>query len=211
MAQPKHTDRSVSRKNGAPPEAPALHDRALDNLRFIRQTMERAGSFTAVSGAGTIGAGLIAVLAAAVAARYPALTTWVWIWVAAAVLALAEAVALTARKSRALGLPLISGPGRKAALAFSPALVAGGLLTLALLPAGQANLVAGMWLLLYGVGVIAGGAHSVPVVPVLGLCCMALGAFALVVPASWANWFMLAGFGGLHIGFGLAIARRYGG
>ncbi|HSA54099.1 MAG TPA: hypothetical protein VLE53_00275 [Gemmatimonadaceae bacterium] len=211
MAQLKHTDRPLSRDGAGPPEAPALHDRAFDNLRFIRETMERAGSFTAVSGAGIVGAGAIAVLATAVSARQPVLTTWVWIWVVAALLALVEAAALTARKSRALGLPLISGPGRKAVLAFTPALVAGALLTLALLPTGQANLLAGMWLLLYGAGVAAGGALSVPIVPVLGLSFLGLGAFALAAPAAWANWFMLAGFGGLHIAFGIAIARRYGG
>ena len=102
-------------------EPPALHDRAMDNLRYIRETMERAGSFTAVSGSGSVGAGMIAVLAASVAARQTVLVTWVWIWVAAAVLAFLEAVVLTARKSRALGLPLVSGPGRKAALRASRA------------------------------------------------------------------------------------------
>jgi hypothetical protein len=203
-------DRTSMRRD-TPPEPPALHDRALDNLRFIRETMERAGSFTAVSGLGTGGAGAIAVIAAVLAARQSSLTAWVGVWVGAAVLAMLESAALSVRKARALGLPLVSGPGRKAALAFTPALVAGALLTLALLPTGQANLLAGTWLLLYGAGVAAGGALSVPIVPVLGLACMAVGAGALFAPAGLANWFMLAGFGGLHLGFGIAIARRYGG
>jgi len=34
---------------------------------------------------------------------------------------------------------------------------------------------------------------------------------AFAVPAAWGHWFMAAGFGGLHIGFGLVIARKYGG
>lgn len=201
----------LSLHQAAPAEPPALHDRALDNLRFIRQTMERAGSFTAISGAGIIAAGLVAVVAAFVAARQPTLERWILAWTAAAVVALAIAVALTARKSRALGLPLVSGPGRKVALAFTPALVAGVALTLALLGAGRQDLMAGMWLLLYGAGVTAGGAFSVPVVPVLGLLFMGLGGATLAAPAGWANWCMLAGFGGLHILFGFAIARRYGG
>ena len=40
---------------------------------------------------------------------------------------------------------------------------------------------------------------------------MVLGTAAFVVPATLGNTFMAAGFGGLHIGFGLIIARRYGG
>jgi len=203
-------DRSATGPD-TPPAPPALHDRAFDNLRFIRQTMERAGSFTAVSGLGIAGAGVLAVIAAALAARQNSLSDWVGVWVAAAFLAMVESAALTALKARALGLPLVSGPGRKAALAFTPALVAGALLTVSLLPTGQANLLAGTWLLLYGAGVAAGGALSVPIVPVLGLAFIAVGTGALFAPAHLANWFMLAGFGGLHLGFGIAIARRYGG
>ena len=194
-----------------PLEPPALHDRAIDNLRFIRETMERAGSFTAVSGVGIMAAGGIALTAAVAAARAPTVGQWVATWVGAAGTALVVSTALTVRKARSLGLPIVSGPGRKVVLAFSPALVAGALLTAALGGSGRADLLAGMWLLLYGAGVMAAGAFSVPVVPVLGACCLSIGAVALAAPAGFANWCMLAGFGVLHLVFGFAIARRYGG
>jgi hypothetical protein len=118
---------------------------------------------------------------------------------------------LTARKARALGLPVDSGPGRKFALAFTPPLLAGAILTVALTPAAPRDLLVGMWLLLYGAGVAAGGALSVPVVPVMGVSFMVAGVVALVLPATAANWMMVAGFGVLHIVFGYFIARRYGG
>ncbi len=201
----------VPSPDDTPPASPALHERAIANLRFIRETMERAGSFTAVSGAGVIAGGGIAVLAGVVAAREATAARWIAVWVGAAAVALAVNVGFTVRKARSLGPPLMSGPARKALLAFTPAVLAGVLLTVAVVRAGAEELLAGMWLVLYGAGVTAGGALSVPIVPVLGILFMALGVVALASPPGLANWFMLAGFGGLHIVFGIAIARRYGG
>ena len=192
-------------------EPPALHDRALDNLSFIRQAMERAGSFTAVSGAGIVAIGFIAIGAAWFAARQASANGWLAVWLGAAAAAVVIELTLTARKARALGLPIDSGPGRKFALAFTPTLLAGAILTAALTPAAPRDLLVGTWLLLYGAGVTAGGALSVPVVPVMGASFMAAGVVALLLPATAANWMMLAGFGALHIVFGFFIARRYGG
>jgi hypothetical protein len=73
------------------------------------------------------------------------------------------------------------------------------------------NLVPGMWMLLYGVAVVAAGTFSVRIVPVMGFAFMGLGSLAIVAPASWATASMAAGFGGLHLIFGTLIARRHGG
>ncbi|MEP7346997.1 MAG: hypothetical protein ABI877_17130 [Gemmatimonadaceae bacterium] len=193
------------------PKAPALQDRAIDNLRFIRETMERAGTFTAISGWGIVAAGLTAIPAGLVAALQSSELRWLATWVGAAIVALGISGILTIRKARALGVPVTSGPGRKLVLAFAPALLAGALITLVLIQHGLTDLLPGIWLVLYGAGVAAGGALSVPIVPVMGVSFMLLGAGALIAPAGWQEWFMLAGFGGLHIVFGVRIARRYGG
>ena len=188
-----------------------LHDRALDNLRFIRQTMERAGSFTAVPGWGQVAVGVTALAAAFFASRHQTSELWLVIWLGEAIVALAIGGATMVRKAYAVSDPILSGPGRRFGLSFLPPMLVGGLLTVVLYRAALWSALPGTWLLLYGTGFVTGGAFSVRIVPVMGLCFMLVGATALFGPAAWGNWLMAAGFGGLHIGFGVIIARRYGG
>lgn len=190
---------------------PALHDRAMDNLRYIRETMERASSFTAVPGWGQVAIGVTALAATYLAARQPTARAWLGTWVAEAIISLLIAGWLMDRKARALGAPLLSGPGRKVAFSLSPPMIVGALLTVVLFRAGLTAAIPGMWLLLYGTGVVTGGMFSVSIVPVMGICFMVLGAAALFAPSACGNWLMAAGFGGLHIVFGIIIARKYGG
>jgi hypothetical protein len=191
-------------------EPPALHARAMDNLKYIRETMERATAFTNIPGWGQVGIGVTALAAAGIAARQPVFKNWLAIWCVEAVVALLIAGWSMDRKARAARMPLLSGPGRKVAFSLSPPILAGALLTVVLYRAGLVNAIPGLWLLLYGTGVITGGMFSVSIVPIMGVCFMALGAAAFLAPG-FADWFMAAGFGGLHIVFGVVIARRYGG
>jgi hypothetical protein len=194
----------------APEPVPALHAHAMDNLRFIRRTMERAAPFTAVPGWGGVGIGVVGLAAAAVAGP-PAGARWLPVWLGAAVVSTAIGVAAMARKARASDMPLASQAFRRFALAYLPPLAAGAVLTAAALESGLTPRLPGCWLLLYGAAVAAGGALSVRIVPFMGVAFMMLGAAAFAAPAEWGNTFMAAGFGGLHIAFGLIIARRYGG
>ncbi len=170
-----------------PEEEPSLdlHERAMDNLRFIRETMERAGSFTAVSGWGQVVIGVAAMLAAGLASLQPSTTErWLATWSAAAVVSVLVGVLTTAMKARAARMPMLTGPGRKFTLSLAPPLVAGAFLTIVLYRAGLAEALPGMWLMLYGAGILTAGAFSVSVVPVMGLCFMATGAAAAVQVAT---------------------------
>jgi hypothetical protein len=189
----------------------SINQRALENLEYIRETMERAGYFTAVPGWGGILIGVSALLSALISHRLPSKELWFFSWLGEAVLALAIGGWAMAQKAKAARCTLLYGPGRKFALNLFPAMIAGAVLTVVLYKQGLFGIMPGVWLLLYGVAVVTGGAFSVKVVPLMGLSFMALGVVALFSPPHWSNWFMAAGFGGLHVAFGIVIARRYGG
>ena len=185
-----------------------METQALDNLRYIRNTMESAGSFTAVPGKGGIAMGAVALVAAAVAARQTEPERWLAVWLAAAFAALIVGVASARYKA---GPAALAGPGRKFVLALLPALFAGAVLTLLFVRLNLFPQVPALWLLLYGAAVIAGGSFSVRVIPMMGICFLALGTVAVFAPPAWGNLLLAAGFGGLQIAFGIIISRRFGG
>jgi len=189
----------------------AIDDRARDNIRFIRETMERATSFTAVPGWGGVAMGITAIGAAVIASQESTSLAWLLTWIGEAAIAIAIAVWTTYTKAREAGTIVLSGPGRRFAYSFAPPLIVGVLLTLLLARIGSLGAAPGVWLLLYGTAVVTGGAFSIRIVPLMGLCFMVLGAVALFCPAGWGNALLGAGFGGLHIIFGAVIARKYGG
>lgn len=186
----------------------------MDNLRFIRETMENAGSFTAVPGWGQVIIGVTALGTSGLASRLDRTREserWLLVWLLEAFFSVALAVGAMGWKARLTGIPLLPGPLRKFALGFIPPLVAGACLTGVLFRAGQVDLLPGVWLLLFGTAIATGGAFSVRIVPIMGLCFMLEGLAALLLPPAWGDGLLGLGFGGLLIGFGLVIARRFGG
>jgi hypothetical protein len=183
----------------------------MEDLRFIRETMESAASFTAVPGWGAVAMGLAALATACVAPRPSSATAWLVTWAAAALGASALGALGMYWKARRAGTPVFTRPGRKFLLSLFPPLLAGAVISGAIYSAGLTRLLPGVWLLLYGVGVMSAGTFSVRVVPVMGLCFLLGGIAAMFCPAAWGNAVMAAGFGGIHLCFGAIIARRYGG
>jgi hypothetical protein len=185
-----------------------IHTHAVENLKYIRETMERAAAFTAVPGWGSVAMGITAVVAWFVGRGS---ADWITVWLAEAFIALAIGVATAFHKARVQRVDMWSAPARKFALAFAPPLILGAVITHSLAQAGVVALIPGMWLGLYGIAVAGAGAFSVRAVPAMGAAFLILSVVALVSPPEWGQRCLLAGFGGLHIIFGLLIARRYGG
>jgi len=188
-----------------------LHHRAEDNLRFIRETMARAADFTAVPGWGGVLMGVTALVTASLSGPPSDRPVWLALWLTDAGVAIAIGVVAVVWKARRSGVPLQGAATRRFALAFLPALVAGAVLTALLVRTGSMAQLPGCWLLLYGTAVTSAGAFSVRPVPLMGGGFMGLGALALALPIQWGHLLLAAGFGGLQIGFGIVIARRYGG
>jgi hypothetical protein len=173
--------------------------------------MEDAGSFTAISGWAQVAIGVTALLAAWLAHQQASPSAWLTVWVAALGMSILIATVGMVRKARTAGASVFTGPAKRFILSFLLPLAAGGCLTIALDRASLHQFLPGTWLLLFGTAVACGGAFSVRIVPVMGFCFMALGVMALFTTPAWGDAFLAVGFGALLIGFGVTIARRYGG
>lgn len=189
----------------------SLHEHAAENLLYIRDTMERASSFTAVPGWGGVFMGLAGLAAAIIAPVQSSRLAWLMTWIATAAVAVAVGLLGVLFKARNEGVPMLSRPARQFALGFVPAIFVAALLTIVLYRSGLDALLPGMWLLLYGTAVIAGGTFSIRIVPLMGILFLFLGAVALFTSPPVPALCLGLGFGGLHIVFGVLIARNYGG
>lgn len=182
---------------------------AQEALAYIRETMESASTFTAVSGWGVVAMGALGLVASWLA--WATGTPWhLGVWIPTAVIALTVSWVANAAKAKRLSVSLWSAAGRKMVWGMAPALGAGGLLTYALTTQGAPHLLPGTWLALYGAGITASAAFSVRAVRWMGLALLACGAVALL-RADLGLACLTLGFGGAHLAFGFYIAERHGG
>lgn len=184
----------------------AMHEHAISNLRYIREAMERASAFTSIPGWGGFWVGITALIAAVLAHFFG-----IYVWLAEVPLAALIAVVTMVRKARRANVSFTGAPARRFFMSYLAPLAAGAALTFVLARAGFVAALPATWLLLYGASFVTSGAYSIRVVPVMGFCFMLLGVAACFTPLAVGNVLMGAGFGGLHIVFGLIIARSYGG
>jgi hypothetical protein len=201
----------MSRRAGGPAAVTSFGEHAEESLHFIRRTMERSSTFTAVPGLGGAGMGAIGLAAAVVSANQSSTGRWLIVWLVAAAVALSIGGTAMLRKAARLGAPLAGAVGRRFAISLAAPLVAGAALTWGVWMHDEPALMPAVWLLLYGAGLLTGGLFSVAAVRLLGVAFMALGVAALATPPAWGNVWLGMGFGGLQMAFGLYIARRHGG
>jgi hypothetical protein len=183
-----------------------LDTHAAATLRYIRASMESAASLS-VPGSTGIASGIVGVVAAIVAS-VPALRPhWLIIWLLAAALAAGVGGALLLRQPSLSSLTIGGAPIRRFAIGLLPSLFAGAVMTWALWANGGLHLIPGMWLLLYGCGLIAASAATARTIGILGATFAATGLLAFLLPQRLQLLMLGVGFGGLHIVFGYVMGR----
>ncbi len=201
----------IQKEKQAANEPINIGDRAIDNLQFIRETMERSTVFTSVPGYGGILMGATAVAAAYIASSQISVRDWLIVWLTEAVLAFFIGLLAMWQKTKLSKTSILSTPAKKLVLNSLPPMLCGVFITLGLWRLGHFEAMIPVWILCYGAAVVCGGSFSVKPVPLMGWCFMALGAAAFFLPANYGNWMMAASFGVLHIAFGFIIGRKFGG
>jgi len=194
-----------------PPAPTPIDSGALENLRYIRSTIEAAHTFTTVPGKGCIAMGLTALAAVGLETLPQLQALWLSIWVGAAIVACSAALYFMEQKARAQGLSLRRAVARRFFMTLAPAFLAGAILTAALAGQVSREIITGMWLLLYGTGLAACGLFAIPAVFTAGLAFMGLGAATLWLPPGSAHVVLALGFGGIHLVLGATIVRHHGG
>jgi hypothetical protein len=182
----------------------SLNERAEGDLKLIRSMMQRSSLIIPMPGWGFFAVGLVGTSAALVTRSMQDMG-WIFAWGLAAVLALSIAILTSTWQLRKTGRSIFIGSHSRFWLSLAPAFLAAGLLSVIFVNLGQQPLLAGLWLLLYGVALVAAGQHSVKQVTWMGCGFIILGAVFLFLP--WPNLAMGLGFGGIHLLFGLLISR----
>jgi hypothetical protein len=176
---------------------------AEQTLSLIRGMMERSTRYTNLSGHAGIAAGVATIVGCAMRTwlNTPFLSTWIGVLIAAT----AASIYFTAAMAKANGEPPWSRQAQTVALAFTPAFVAGLVLTAVLAQVGQAPLLPGIWMLLWGVGALAMSLFTPRSFCLLGVSFMTAGALTLFARPIDDVLSMGLSFGMIHLAYGVAL------
>jgi hypothetical protein len=190
----------------------AALDEARDHLRVIRQTMERSTQYSTLSGWSGVLIGCVALAGCALTAAHQGVTDLrvLGVWSAALVLAVGIEFACNKRRARGVGKHVISRLGAHILIAAAPGFFAAAILSFFFIEHNIGLYLYGIWMLCYGAAICAVGLFSQRPVSMLGVAFVVAGGLALVLPVSLHLAIMAASFGGFHITYGIAMARKYG-
>ncbi len=198
-------------------------DNGLKEVAEIRSMMERSTKFLSLSGLSGIGAGIVALVgwgwaSSYLKSRFPAGNEaavnheeiLVFMLASGLVIvgALAVAMFFSWRLARKRGLPIWNITARDVVLALLSPLTSGGVFSLILVRQSLYGLIPSAMLLFYGMALVNAGKYTVHDIRILGLSEVLLGLAAGLLP-DLALWFWAAGFGLLHILYGIVMYLKY--
>ena len=192
-----------------------------EDIKAIREMMERSSKFQSINGLSLIIAGLLAVAGAAFAYFYllrtPSLTDYnrtqeTLILVADAVVVLVLAVSIITffswRKAKKSNHSLFDKVMMRVAYNLIIPLATGGIFSLVLLYNGNIGYVASTTLIFYGLALINASKFTADEIHYLGICEVVIGLLAAVYLYHGIYWWTI-GFGVCHIIFGLIMYVKY--
>lgn len=187
-----------------------IDSQALATLRYIRASMDAAGT-VAVPGTAGVGVGIVGLAAATLSSTALLHEYWLEVWVLAAVAGAVSGAFFLARREPGDAFTLLGAGVRRVYWSLLPCLLAGAVLTVVLFKSAQTQAIPGTWLLLYGCGLLYASTVTSRGIGILGGCFVLLSLVAFILPPDDQTRAALLGigFGELHVLYG-AIVRRTG-
>jgi len=209
-------------------------DNSLDTLQEIRSMMERSARFLSLSGWSGVWAGVVALVGAGVAHKLVSshssdgshfdnyneaaqsqfryqVSTLDFLLFAVLVFSVAfiGGFYFTYRKNKKDGIKIWNSASRKMVINLAIPLLAGAATVLAFVLKGDWMYVAPVCLIFYGLALINGSKYTVSDIKYLGLLEVVLGCLGLFISPGYGLYLWAAGFGVLHIVYGIIMWRKY--
>ncbi len=191
---------------------------AEENLRIIRDLMERSTKYSTFSGVSGVLAGAASIVGCLVTNRLSgrqeagveAPAEFLLTWFLVIVFAIGADYLFMKRRAVRVGKRVVSRLGTQMIVASAPGLGSGALLTFFFFQQGWMAHIYPVWMLCYGIAVAAVGLFSQREVSYLGAAFLLAGALTLFLPVSLGVPMMAAAFGGFHIVYGIAMSGKDG-
>lgn len=188
------------------------HDDAVESIQAIRTVLERTTRYTHISWLGILGAGSAAGLASFLGTSLDILPGkspggFLLLWTAALAAALIFGLWTIRRRARSFREPLWSRKLQIVSVGFLPSLVLGFVVTALLTDVGRLELAPGLWMAIYGVGILAVAHVLDGEFQITAWGFLLSSAVSLFFLREFPHAAMFLTFGGIHLG--LALFRFY--
>lgn len=202
-----------------------ITDKYIQDLKEIRETMNRATRFISLSGLSGVSTGIIALVGAllsyvvifkdadylgynSVEISSSHLVYLLLIAIGTLSLSIGSALLFTHRKTKKQNQKVWNTPAKMLIINLSIPLITGGLLCFLFLIKGFVGFLCPLTLIFYGLALLNGSKYTIPVIRNLGLLEILLGLMAFQF-INYGLLFWTLGFGVIQIIYGLIVQKKY--